>query len=125
MAVGFHAEGFLRTRPAAADFTSSEGRAVVISSGNAALAGANARILGILVDNPKQGKTATIQVAGQVRAVAGAAFADGVLLTTDASGRLVTATTGQNIVAQASEAASGAGAIVAVEVFHGGGGLAA
>lgn len=117
-------EGFLRVFTAGADFTSHEGKAVVGSGANVVLAGANVRALGILADNVKSGAGATVQIAGVARAVAGGAFAQWALLATNASGQLVTATTGQNVVAQAYEAASGAGAIVSVEVFNGGGGLA-
>lgn len=117
-------EGFLRTGTAAASFAAKEGYAVVGSGANVAIAGANVRVLGILADNVASGATATIQVAGMARAVAGAAVARWALLATNASGQLITATPGQNVVAQALEAASGAGAVFAVEVFPGGGGLA-
>lgn len=117
-------EGFLRAFTAGADFTTHEGKAVVGSGATVVIAGANVRALGILADNVKSGRAATVQVAGMARAVAGAAVAQWALLATNASGQLITATTGQNVVAQALEAASGAGVIFAVEVFNGGGGLA-
>lgn len=124
MAVSFDAPGFLRTETAGADLSAKEGFALVGSSGNAVTAGANVRILGICVDPVVSGRTTTIQVAGLARAVAGAAITKHALLATDSQGRLVTATAGQNVVAQAMEAAGGAGAIISVELFNGGGGLA-
>lgn len=117
-------DGFLRAFTAAADFTGKEGHAVVGSGATVAIAGAAARAIGLLADEVPAGKSATVQVAGVARGRAGAAFAAWANLATDAQGRLVTATTGQTIVAQAYEAATAAGQLVRVEVFNGGGGLA-
>lgn len=123
MATSFDATAFLRSEPAVADLSAKDGYALIFSGAGVTVAGANARIVGICVDPVASGRNATYQVAGQVRAVAGAGVSKGALLTTDSSGRLVTATTGQNVVAQALEAGS-ANAVMAVEVFPGGGGLA-
>jgi hypothetical protein len=109
--------------PAAADLSGSYGCAVSInSSGEAALAGANsAAVDGIIhSNNPAlnaQGdmiRVVTLRGV-TVKAKSGAAWALGALLTTDSTGRLVTATTGQNVVAKAHRfAASKANVIVEV-----------
>jgi len=53
----------------------------------------------------------------EVLAEAGAAFALDAFLTSDANGRLVTATTGQNVVAMARQAATALGDLVVVEIM--------
>lgn len=92
--------------PAAADLSASQYHAVVINtSGAAALAGANAaNVDGILHNAPVSGDQArVITLRGvTVKAKLGVGGATlGALLTTDATGRLVIATTGQNVVAKA------------------------
>lgn len=93
--------------PAAADLSANQYHAVTInSSGEAALAGANSALVDGILHNPTanaQGVMArVITLRGVVvKAKFGATVALGALLTTDATGRLVTATTGQNVVAKA------------------------
>lgn len=111
-----------------ADLSANQYRAVVATANNGgkgiALAGSNVKILGILQDKPSaNGKPATVCVEGPTRAVAGAAFARGDALKTDANGRLITAA-GEaagvvvQVVAQALEAAGAAGDIVEVVLRH-------
>ena len=75
-----------------ANLAASQYRAVVLSGdGQAALAGASVNILGILQDDPAAaGRAATIGIHGISIVEAGAAFAVGANLSTDADGQLVT-----------------------------------
>lgn len=98
-------------------FKNGVGMAVIADSSNEAsvvLAGANALILGVLINNPKAGEAAAIQsVRGSAaKVLAGASFSIGNKLTTDAYGRFVTATTSQIVAAVAVEASSAAGNLV-------------
>lgn len=93
--------------PAAADLSGSQYCAMTInSSGQAAVAAANSALVdGILHNNTADAANKMarlITLSGVVvKAKLGATVAIGALLTTDASGRLVTATSGQNVVAKA------------------------
>lgn len=105
--------------PAAADLSASQYQAVSINtSGQAALVGANsAAVDGILHNAPKQGEMArVITLRGVVvKAKLGSGGATlGALLTTDGTGKLVVATTGQNVVAKAHRYAGAAGEIIEV-----------
>jgi hypothetical protein len=90
--------------PAAADLrTSQYCFAVLNGSGQAALIGANAIPDGQIHNLPNTGEMCRlVQKEGVVlKAKYGGTVAVNALLTTDASGRLVTATSGQNVVAKA------------------------
>lgn len=65
------------------------------------IAGANADIYGILQNKPKNGEAGDVCISGLSKAVYGATIVAAAFLTTDASGRLVTATTGQLAAAKA------------------------
>lgn len=106
---------------AAADLSANQYQAVVPSSGQVALAGADAQdVLGILQDNlgTAAGQAVQVGVAGKSKAKAGAAFAVDALLTTDATGRMVTATVGQHVHAVALQAAGAADEIVTVRLGY-------
>ena len=103
---------------AGADLRLNMYRCVVTSAGRWALAGANARSVGVLQNEPNTDETAEVDEAGVTMAAAGAAFLVDALLTTDATGRLVTSVGGNHIVAQAIEAASGAGSVVSVRLGY-------
>ena len=96
--------------PIGSTFKNGTGMAVIVDTANEAsvvLAGANALILGVLINTPKAGEAAAIQsVRGSAaKVLLGGTVAKGDKLNTDSSGRLVTATTGaQLICAQAQEA---------------------
>lgn len=113
--------------PAAADLSTSQYQAIVVNtSGQAALAGANAALAdGILHNLPKSGEMARVIIARGVVAKArlGGTVTQGAHLTTDATGRLVVATTGQNVVAKAHRAGV-VGDIIDVLWFGRGGGVA-
>lgn len=91
---------------AAADLSGKQFYAIKIdTNGNAAVAAAGEAGIGILKNNPASGQVASIQVDGISKARAGATIAAGAALASNASGLLVTATTGQYIVGFAKEAA--------------------
>lgn len=116
-----HQEGVYRALPVASDLSASQYCAVVLNtSGQIAVAGANVRVAGILQDDPKTG-SGTFKTQGRTKAKAGAAIslASGLTyLATDASGRVVTATTGQQAIGYALEAASGAGSLISIELGY-------
>jgi hypothetical protein len=92
-------------------------RAVSLTTtGTLARTAAGARSLGLLSDAPKSGEAGSVQVRGQGAWEAGAAFNAGVELTADANGKAVAATPGDYVLAVSSEASSGDGHIVAVEI---------
>ena len=98
--------------------------AVVVAEYTVGLAGANVRTVGIIQDIPVKGQAGApcvIRRNGTSKLVAGAAIAAGAQLTSDASGRGVTATAGQIINAQALEAAAAAGEIIEVTCRPGAG----
>lgn len=107
------------TIAAGVDLRTNQFRCVVIDgTGRWALAGANARAPGVLQNEPNLAEEANVDDAGITMAAAGAAFALGALLATDATGRLVTAPGGQHVVAVALEAAGGAGQVVTVRLGY-------
>ncbi len=65
-------------------------------------------ILGIALWDGVAGEMVTVVVSGFVKALSGAAVAAGVPLMVDATGRLITATSGEHVVGFSFEAASGA-----------------
>lgn len=73
-------------------------------------------ITGILQNAPIAGDAADVCFDGFCKAIAGAAFASGVALMTDTSGRLITQTSTSAKVAVSIVAAGGAGEIVLVRV---------
>lgn len=75
-----------------------------------------AGIVGILENAPTSGHAASICVDGETKVVAGSAFAVNALLTSSASGRAVTAVSGQLIVGRARMAAAVDGDIVSCHV---------
>ena len=109
--------GPLRSYPTTSDLSAGRGKAVTWDGTTLAIAGANARhILGVLVDDPKSGQAGTVQVYDACIIRAGASFAAGVPLVTDATGRFVPAITGQFVQALAIDAAGAADVYVTVEL---------
>lgn len=68
------------------------------------MTGANVDVYGILQNKPKSGEAADVCISGISKAVYGATVVAGAFLTSDASSRLVTATTGQLACAKAISA---------------------
>jgi len=103
------------TETADGDYTSSQFLGVKFSAtGFAVCSAAGEACDGILQDKPALGSAGKVTVLGKSKAVAGAAFAKGALLAVNASGKLITAVSGNYIVGRALEAASGADEIVSV-----------
>lgn len=97
--------------------TTGQYRAVKRSTTGIVLCGANSvAFLGVLQDDPAAGEAGTVKTGGLSKAVAGAAFAAGIQLTTDSAGRFVTATTGQQVLAESREPAAALGDITTVDV---------
>jgi hypothetical protein len=124
--MAYQEDGAYLAFPAASDFSSTTGSnsqklAVVLnSSGNLAIAGANVRILGVMIDDPKAGAKGTVQTRDTAKAIAGSAIAlTAPFLKTNGSGQLIPCTTpGTDIVvAQALAAATGAGSVIPVRLI--------
>ena len=116
--MAYEIPGLLNTLLAAADLRSSQYRAVVVnSSGRAALAGAAARDVGILQNSPNTGEAGTVMWDGVSKVVAAAAITAGALVATNASGQVITATTGQASCGVARTAAGGANEIISVQLM--------
>jgi len=79
----------------------------------------DADFAGILYNNPRLGQSASVKRGGSCKGVAGAAFARGAKVTTDANGRFVTATVGQRVHATAEQAATASGDLVALHIRPG------
>lgn len=110
-----------QTFNAAADLSSFRYRFVVMSADYTVnIAGAGARALGVLQDNPAAaGRGALVCTDGTTKLVAGAAVAAGALLTSDATGRGVTAGGGTQYSAKALQAATAAGDLIEVQLENG------
>lgn len=101
---------------AAADLSANQFYCVKITAAravNLASTGGEA-IYGVLQNKPTSGQAADVGIQGITKAAAGAAFAAAAYLMTDSTGRLITATSTNHRVAQALEAAGGAGVIATV-----------
>lgn len=79
---------------AGADLSNSRFRFVALggSDGTVVRAGANARVLGVLQNAPKQNDAASVAVLGVVKVVAGGSISRGSLVRSDANGAAVAAT---------------------------------
>ncbi len=103
------------TLEAAEDLSSAQYFGAVLSSGQAAIAAAGEDAIGVIQNDPDtQGLEATIAIGGVLRVIAGAAFASGIKLATDSAGKFVTATSGDQVLARAVEAATALNDEVAV-----------
>lgn len=108
---------------AAADLSGDQYKIVKLSSGNAVLAGATQGI-GVLQNKPKDGgsgsPTASVMLLGTSRVLTGAAVTEGALVTANAAGKAVAATTGQQAIGIALAAASDADQIIEILLTPGG-----
>lgn len=110
----------LGTLLAGVDLSGSQYKFVKMSGATVILAAvAGEKILGVTTMKPVSGDVAEVVVAAAAIPIqAGAAFAAGAFVMTDATGRAITAATvGSTIVGQALEAASAAGDIVTIRLF--------
>lgn len=80
------------TEKADADLSAKQYFLVTKTATGVALAGANARVLGPLMDKPKSGEFGAVQVSGVAKVKAGAAIAIGDYLKSDAAGKAAVAT---------------------------------
>lgn len=101
------------TLEASGDLSAQQYRAVVVdSNGQAAVAGAAVVIDGVLQNNPAAiGRAATVAISGVVKMKCGGAVTNGGPVTTDASGDIVNAATGNPIVGIALATGSSGGII--------------
>lgn len=124
--MAYFQDGNLRAGVPAADYSAKTGCAMTFDGTTITLAAtAGMRIDGILVDDPVWSATVslrqkgTIQIRDIVKAVAGDVVAAGAELAVEVTtGHLITATTGQQTVAKALEAATAAGQLIAVELGY-------
>ena len=86
----------------------------IMGLATSATANSSAGPVGIVQTKPQSGENGTVAVMGRSKGVAGAAFGYGRFLTTNSSGRLIAATSGNWIVGRAREAAGADGDIVSV-----------
>jgi hypothetical protein len=114
--MGYGVKGFdLGTASAAADLSGNQFYAVKMTSTGWNLAGAGEPADGILQDAPDAlGKVALVRITGASKSVCGAAVAQGAEVMANAAGKFITATSGNNILGRALEAAGADGDIVAV-----------
>ena len=110
--------GFSYTLPSGSDFRTGAGQfrfVDVNSSGKAVIPTAQgAAVVGVRQNKPNTNEAMTIVESGISIVEAGAAIALGAEVTCDASGRAITAATGNRVQGRAFEAASGAGVLIAV-----------
>ena len=104
------------TFEAAGDLSANQFYLVVVDgNGQVAVAGDGADAIGVLYDKPSaQGNAAQVRIGEVVQVAAGAAVSIGANVASDATGRAVTATTGEQIVGKALTAASAAGQLISV-----------
>jgi len=101
---------------AAADLSTHQFKFVKMTSTGINICGAGEAAVGVLQNKPSAlGQAATVWGAGTVsKVVAGAAVAKGAKVTPDATGRAVTAASGNYEAGQALDASTGAGQLISV-----------
>jgi hypothetical protein len=117
--MAYEIPGFvIGTEVTAADLSAGQFRAVKFTATGWDFAGAGEQAVGILQDKPASGKVAEVVADGISKVVAGAAFAKGAKLMTNATGKLITATATNHIVAQALAAAGAADELVSAVIGY-------
>jgi len=114
--------GYL-TYQAAGDLSAKQFCLVKLSAADTVdTAGAGELCIGVLQNNPNAaGLVATVSRDGDVtRVVAGAAFSAGVKLASDANGKAVLATTGDEVIGISNQAATALDEVVEMTQTHGG-----
>lgn len=110
----------LEAFPAGADLSTNQFCAVKFNgAASLVLAGAGEDILGILEDKPKLGQSGTVSLAGRPKAKLGGTVVAGAYLAVDGSAHLVTAASGNFIVAKAMEAGA-SGEIIQIKLIAAG-----
>lgn len=103
---------------AAVDLTTSQFKAVEMTSYGWDLASAGEQAVGILQNDPDADQAANVMTTGVSKAMAGAAFSKGDLLKVGTGSKFILATTGTHVVAQALEAAGANLELVAVAIGY-------
>jgi hypothetical protein len=117
--MGYEQDGPFIAHPTNGDLSTKQKLAVVLNNaGTLDVAGANVRILGVLIDDPKPGKMGTVRTFGTGKVIVGAAVAAGDLLEVNAQGQFITAIATHQAVARALQAGSGAGSIIAARIGY-------
>jgi Uncharacterized conserved protein (DUF2190) len=113
--VAYEQPGFKFTLLAAGDLRTHQFKFVdVDATGRAALAGNGGRAVGVNQGKPNTGEAVEIMHSGISKVVAGAAVAAGDEIQSDATGRAVTATTTNQRIGVALQAAGAAGVLISV-----------
>lgn len=121
--MAYEVPGFSFTFPSAADYRTGNGQfrfVKVNSTGKAQQTVAGELAVGVRQNTPNTDEGTTVVLSGISIVEAGGPLTAGDLVTSDATGRAVEATTGNIINGQALEDATGAGILVAVFILHGG-----
>jgi hypothetical protein len=105
--------------PAAADLSGSQFYLVELVGGEMALSGAG-EFGRPLQNKPEAGQAAEVEKVGLSECIAGAAIAADALVTSDANGKAVTATTNDIVCGQAVSAAAADGDRFTLDPFYGG-----
>lgn len=103
---------------AAVDLSAAQFRAVKFTATGWDLASAGEQAVGILQNDPDADQAANVMTTGVSKAMAGAAFAKSALLKVGTGSKLILATTGTHVVAQALEAAGADLELVAVAIGY-------
>lgn len=93
----------------------------IASDGDLELAGDGELAVGLITEADTAGNKVTYQYQGIARGYAGGSITAGTKVAANASGQLVTATTGENVIGIAREAATASGQIISVLLSPGGG----
>jgi hypothetical protein len=113
--MAYEIPGFSYTLVSVADLSASQFRFVdVNNAGKAVVPSLGGPVVGVRNNKPRANEEATVVGTGISIVEAGAAITVGAYVTTDATGRVITAATGHQIHGRALETASGAGVFVAV-----------
>jgi hypothetical protein len=115
--MAYEIPGFSFPMPSAADYRTGNGQFRFVrnnGSGKAVQTVLGEHALGVRQNKPNLNEAMTIVNSGIVFVEAGAAVANGALVTSDATGRAITAGVGNAINGEAMETASAAGVQIAV-----------
>jgi len=110
-----------RTFEAGEDLSSAQFKFVTLESdGKVDLAdAAGERAIGVLLNDPAAGESATVAISGKVMVTSGGTIAAGAQIQTDASGDALTAAAGDVVLGYALESAVD-GQVMAIELIQGG-----
>ena len=109
-----------RTYVAGSNLSAAQFKFVALAAdGEVDVAGAGARAIGVLLNQPAAGNAATVVMTGKVLVEAGDSITAGDELAADAAGNAVTATTDDIVMGYALEDGVD-GQIVAIELIQGG-----